>query len=450
MNKSYIFDTPLGNIYQKGKYIRCSTIDPSVEWVVKNYGTKEEKWYSQVSGPEWIFKKYSLEERSIEQFRRVIEEKIYDIISGQINSLGPVLYDIFKLLYPKEILMVRQVCRTFRQVIDIVSTGEGSVLQQRFVINLGYVEQLVSFTKCLGLLLEKKSKSENYLSSCKHYNDYDARIRFVANRSIGLNLTLIPKDINDLISLIEERNVGLKYISVIYFSGFNPSNIDCFQNILNVIFDNQGLFPKLKAFHFDVISYPLIIPGFQYIEELCFSGVFSDLIIGPFPALKKLEYYSPIENAGCAALLKLEPRGSSKIIFCAREKDVEELANFIADPKNEARLAYIKTIVIDCGHGEQDDGNYYAEMLLGIIHENQNMLNGLTRIELDFVNPGCVLEIPEFSEFIEVVDLTNTKQTFIQEEKEEPILISYRDRGPGRPLELVSTRGGQFIGSDTI
>lgn len=46
-----------------------------VQWVVKNYGKAEEKWYSQVIDPKWGIKEYSLDARSIEQFKTAMEEQ---------------------------------------------------------------------------------------------------------------------------------------------------------------------------------------------------------------------------------------------------------------------------------------------------------------------------------------------------------------------------------------
>lgn len=70
------FFTPLGKIRNNGDSIIEYHVYPKVQWVVKSYGTVEEKWYFQVVDSNWCIKEYSLNERSIEQFKSEMEKQI--------------------------------------------------------------------------------------------------------------------------------------------------------------------------------------------------------------------------------------------------------------------------------------------------------------------------------------------------------------------------------------
>lgn len=78
------FHTPLGKIRPNGDSIIEYHIFPNVQWVVKNYGAADERWYSQ-KVENWGIKEYSLNERYIEHFKSEIEKQ--SIIEQQRKQL---------------------------------------------------------------------------------------------------------------------------------------------------------------------------------------------------------------------------------------------------------------------------------------------------------------------------------------------------------------------------
>lgn len=92
------FYTPLGKIRSNGSAIEYH-IYPNVQWVVKNYGKTEEKWYSQVRNPKWGLREYSLDQRTIERFKNAMEEQaaikqqqtqFYSQINKPLANVNPV------------------------------------------------------------------------------------------------------------------------------------------------------------------------------------------------------------------------------------------------------------------------------------------------------------------------------------------------------------------------
>ena len=69
------FYTPLGKIRPNGDSIIQYRTESNVQWVVKNYGEPDVKWYRQVAN-KWGIKEYSLNEREIESFKTAMGEKI--------------------------------------------------------------------------------------------------------------------------------------------------------------------------------------------------------------------------------------------------------------------------------------------------------------------------------------------------------------------------------------
>lgn len=200
-----------------------------------------------------------------------------------LNCIYIVLNMLFerKDLVSEDIKTIRIVCTMWQEMMDGISFGCNGLLQQRFLVRLTSINQLVTICK-------KSIPKENNL-------ELECVSRLVLDRKLKIYIALLNDDICSFINKMQYLVIISKYIEMISFEDFSTKdNVEKVQRLLNTVACHEKLhFSGLKKLIFrDVASqfYSLNIPGFQNLETLIFNSIYSLVAIKYCQVLSRMEY----------------------------------------------------------------------------------------------------------------------------------------------------------------